>query len=523
MTTAKEYHEVFIPLPDVYELGGSEIFKHLERKQEGERNLVGIPFNFLEDLERKVHDNSFGGSMDVLKFLKNSSAAQIPSDKEKIDLRRIYAGLDIAIVDHEFKYDRDFLEKYAEDVRKYYSLSDSPPVFITNNEINHIRLSSHRGIRVEEPDYLQVSEDIVNEGIILGNEELQSKLYEENGTIPLEEAAEILGRELYINQFIKFIDSTNNQNRYARVTGKINRNKSQDIIGVSSPVLKLLENKEYKRRLTIGKYTIDNVLGVEPLDMEQYIALQYGLLNPDVPLFFLCGSQGSGKTLLSYAAAVDLVLWYDKETRSLRGLDPETKGGHFDHIILLKPNEILGGKRRDPGALPGDLYQKIKPHLEPFIDAHGETILKGILPFDQMIKHPKFANDYGEPRSKDINEKKINGCAYLPADTEVVRVTFSGFMRGRSFRDTLLLIDEAQNFTPYEIKTLIERMGPGSKYIIMGDPDQFDNPLCSKGINGLTSAIKHYLQRDYTGLVKLTRNYRHQASRDALSWKVYSA
>jgi predicted ribonuclease YlaK len=66
-------------------------------------------------------------------------------------------------------------------------------------------------------------------------------------------------------------------------------------------------------------------------------------------------------------------------------------------------------------------------------------------------------------------------------------------------------------------------MGEGSKAIIMGDPMQRDNPDCSIEINGLTSAIKHYLPKNYTALVKLTKNYRHQASKDASSWRVYSS
>ncbi len=84
-----------------------------------------------------------------------------------------------------------------------------------------------------------------------------------------------------------------------------------------------------------------------------------------------------------------------------------------------------------------------------------------------------------------------------------------------------MLIDEAQNFTPYEIKTILSRLGEGCKAIIMGDPDQTDNPSCSREINGLTHSINHYLGKPYSCLVKLSHNYRSQVSMDADAWKTY--
>ena len=101
-------------------------------------------------------------------------------------------------------------------------------------------------------------------------------------------------------------------------------------------------------------------------------------------------------------------------------------------------------------------------------------------------------------------------------------MTYSGHVRGRSFRNTLILVDEAQNFTPYELKTIIERTGEGCKIVLMGDPAQVDNPFCSREINGLTHAIKQYIDKPYSALVTLTRNYRSQMSEDAKSWRVFS-
>jgi PhoH-like ATPase len=78
-----------------------------------------------------------------------------------------------------------------------------------------------------------------------------------------------------------------------------------------------------------------------------------------------------------------------------------------------------------------------------------------------------------------------------------------------------MFIDEAEDLTPYEMKTIIERMGVSSKLIISGDPAQTRNPYCSRKYNGFTFAIKHYLPKPYSMLVKLNTNYRHQMSEDA--------
>jgi PhoH-like ATPase len=253
--------------------------------------------------------------------------------------------------------------------------------------------------------------------------------------------------------------------------------------------------------------------------MEQYLALQYGLFNPNVELFFLTGSQGSGKTLLSYVSAIDLILEYDSGVSIARGLK-DNKNAFFKQIVLLKPNDVMGGSKRDEGTLPGDLYSKIKKHLGPYEDAHKESILGNSIPFKDMILHPNYVNDFGQMRSTDSN-KKINNEALFPKH-EVIELVSSGYFRGRSFKDTLILVDESQNFTPYETKTIIERAGPGCKCVIMGDPAQFDNPDCSKQINGLTYAIKQNLENPYSCLVNLSENYRSQMSEDAGKWKVFS-
>ncbi len=523
MTERENYHKIFIPAPDVYVLGGTELFKHLERNEENEKNLVIVPSAFVNILgEKTKHASYSAGAEDVLRFFKTiikQGKVNRIANKEIKTTCNFLEGLDIAFIPSTGSKGIKLQEDLAARVKKYWSAHSEKSILLTNDPANHI-LSHGRGIEIQDPHFLQVNEDIVNEGIIDGTDELYAAIQQKE-ELPLEEVTEMLDRELYINQFIRF--RTERDYQYARVFAKLEKNPSGSrITGIKNEKVKLLNAKEYNKNIYVGRQFMQDVLGIKPRDMEQYVALRYGLLNPNVELFFLCGSQGSGKTLLSYVAAIDLVLYYDKELRAQRGMNKEKKVGFFDKIILLKPTEIFGGKRRDVGALPGDLYQKLKPHLGSYIDAHKESCLSECMPFEELLLHPKFENDFGGPRSKEFKDIKIKNLAHLPANSEVIEMTYSGHVRGRSFRNTLILIDEAQNFTPYELKTIIERTGEGCKVIVMGDPAQVDNPFCSREINGLTHSIKHYIDKPYSALVTLSRNYRSQMSADAKSWRVFS-
>lgn len=513
MTTEK-YHNIFVPLTDIYCIAGSELFSCLEREENHKKNLVVLPFSFIEKLDEIKFKNF--GAMETLEKIKNYTNESVTINEENMYIVKALGGLDIAF----FKSDKNseveeicalndfFREKYNQQL-----------TIITKEPKEHLLLKA-RGLCVEDPKFLKVGEEIVEEGIIFGNNELLSEIYSNNNQLSLEKAIEIMERPLYHNQIIKFL--TDKNYIYAMVTGDIVKNPSgSKIIGVEKSRVSFLKPDEYNKILRIREHKMESIFGISPRDMEQYIALQYGLLNPDVSVVFICGGHGSGKTLLSYVSAIDLVLWYDKYHRVKRGIS-ETKNGFFKKIILLKSNDIVGGSRRDIGWLPGDLYSKIRPFLGSYIDAHNKSTLGSIMPFEEMFKHPKFDNGFGEPRKKEITSTKINNCAYLPSDCEVIELTYSGYMRGRSLEDTLLIIDEAPNFTPFEIKTIFQRLGEGSKCILLGDTSQIDNPFCSPDFNGFTHAIKYYLDKPYSILVKLTRNYRSQISQDSDDWKTFN-
>ncbi|MGV8162871.1 MAG: PhoH family protein [Candidatus Nanoarchaeia archaeon] len=538
--TEQNYHEIKIPFEDIYSLGGPETFKKLERKIPGEKNLIVLPefiFQKLKFLKKEEHDQ---GALETAEFI--DSRKDIIARDQGVTVYKLYEGLNLAILHDENSKDYSKLEKRIKDLFK----SQKDLEFITNDPFQRIELRNY-SLTADRPEFLIVDAGIVNKGIITTrNQEFQDKLFSAQKTgIPLQQIENegYFDEDLFINQFIR-MPGENNSAHYARVTCDLIK-KSGKIIDYTNARIVLLDNDEYSKKMTVGIRPMTKVLGITPLDMEQYLAFQYGLLNPDVSLFFLTGTQGSGKTLLSYVAAIDQILWYDKKIKIERGI-PENENSLFNKLVLFKPNNIMGDKSREIGFLPGSMYEKNKPHLMPFVDAHNESTISKLFSFEEMLKHPRHVNDYGGPRidgmqqpkpapnskenegqpnyNKENESKKfkIEGIAYLPGSNEVFEMTYSGFARGRTFKNMIMLIDEAQNFTPYELKTLIERSGLGTKIIIMGDPLQLDNPSCSRDINGLTNAIKHYLPAPYSSLINLTRNYRSPMSEDARAWKAYS-
>lgn len=523
------YHEVFIPLPDVYDEGGPQVFQHLERKEASQKNILIIPMGFEEALESLKQQEKSVGAADALEFITQNLSKRVESPIPDFKIYRVSEGLDVCIVhDPEFKRPDVPLENLEKKIKSYFSRIEAGTTLVTGSDHNHIKYDG-MGFRIEKPRFLLVNENIVYEGIIRGSEELQTRLYSsKDNSVNLAEASELLERELFLNQFVKFIGAEHDV--FAVVKADLEKNTSGTrIIGTDNPRLQLLSKQEYGKKLHYGykqgeHFATDDILGISPLDMEQYLALQYLLINPDVTVAFIAGKHGSGKTLLGFAYGIDSTLIYDQETRRKRGLSDERKEAFFKQVICLKPPEVIGGKRRDIiGALPGDIYLKLKSHLQPFRDAFKKTILYNDIRFEELILHPKFETEFGPRRSDYLAKKKIKDMAHFSTKDAIIDMVYFGYLGGGSLENTLFLIDEAQDFTPYEIKAIIQRMGEGSKAVILGDPTQFRNPHNSKEKNGLTFTIRTYLPKLYSGLVYLPRNYRSQASEDSEQMRVYNS
>ena len=180
--------------------------------------------------------------------------------------------------------------------------------------------------------------------------------------------------------------------------------------------------------------------GIKPRNDEQKFALD-ACLNPAIQLVSLTGGAGTGKTLIALAAALE-------------------QERDFDQIILSRPTVILGNQ--DIGFLPGDQKTKMSPFLQPLMD--NLNVIKA-----------QF-----RPSSKEA--LKIDGLL----TNEKLLISPLAYIRGRSLGKAFFIIDEAQNLTPHEIKTIITRAGEGTKMIFTGDIFQIDQPYLDQWSNGLT-------------------------------------
>ena len=187
----------------------------------------------------------------------------------------------------------------------------------------------------------------------------------------------------------------------------------------------------------------ERCFGIEPRNAEQAFALNV-LLDDDIKLVALTGKSGTGKTLLALAAALH-------------------KNESYKQILLARPIVALSNK--DLGYLPGDEKKKIEPYMKPLFDNLN------------VIKH-NFS--YQGKEIRQIEEMQRNQQLVIEA---------LAYIRGRSLSDTYFIVDEAQNLTPHEIKTIITRAGEGTKIVFTGDIQQIDSPYLDMYSNGLVYMI----------------------------------
>jgi PhoH-like ATPase len=202
--------------------------------------------------------------------------------------------------------------------------------------------------------------------------------------------------------------------------------------------------------------------GIDPRNAEQTFALD-ALTNPDIPLVSLTGKAGTGKTLLALAAALQ-------------------QHKRYKQIFLARP--IVPLANRDLGFLPGDLKEKMDPYMQPLYD--NLTV----------IKH-KFSHQ--SPEFMRINDMMKE---------EKLVITPLAYIRGRSLSSIFFIVDEAQNLTPHEIKTIITRAGEGTKMVFTGDIEQIDSPYLDNASNGLSYLSDKMKDQDIFAHVNLVKGER---------------
>ena len=205
---------------------------------------------------------------------------------------------------------------------------------------------------------------------------------------------------------------------------------------------------------------IVNTIRLEPKNKEQKFAVE-ALMDETIPIVTLTGLAGSGKTFLAIMAGLEMI-----------------QAGVYDRIVITRSIQPVG---RDLGYLPGDVKEKMDPWLAPIMD-NLRVAFKDTSYFNMMF------------------------------DKGVIEVAPLSFIRGRTFNNSIVLVDEAQNATIHELKTIITRIGAGSKIVLLGDTDQIDTPYINKHSNGLSIVINKFADSSLHAHVHLNRGQRSEVA-----------
>ncbi len=207
------------------------------------------------------------------------------------------------------------------------------------------------------------------------------------------------------------------------------------------------------------------IWNIQPRNKEQTMALEL-LMDPDVQVVTLVGQAGTGKTLLALAAALESTIRRNK----------------YEKILVSRPIVPLGN---DIGFLPGDKEQKLTHWMQPIFDN-----------LDYLMQSSDGDKRVSSKKTDDlINSHKI--------DLEALT-----YIRGRSIPKQFVIVDEAQNLTPHEVKTIISRAGEGTKMVLTGDPYQIDNPYLDASSNGLTYTVERLKASELHGHITLEKSER---------------
>lgn len=218
-------------------------------------------------------------------------------------------------------------------------------------------------------------------------------------------------------------------------------------------------------------HTKNAVWGITARNREQNFALNL-LMNPEVDFVTLLGQAGTGKTLLTLAA----------------GLTQTLESKRYSEIIITRVTVPVG---EDIGFLPGTEEEKMTPWMGALED-NLDVLNK---PAEEGDKPGGYAGDWGRAATMDLIRSRI-------------KIKSLNFMRGRTFINKFLIIDEAQNLTPKQMKTLITRAGPGTKVVCLGNIAQIDTPYLTEGSSGLTYVVDRFKGWAHSGHITLQRGER---------------
>ncbi|MDQ0162812.1 PhoH family protein [Bacillus alveayuensis] len=232
----------------------------------------------------------------------------------------------------------------------------------------------------------------------------------------------------------------------------------KDALGGSQSAIGIVDKTGKRVRRLIFDY--DHVWGIKPRNVQQIMAFEL-LMRKDIQLVTMIGKAGTGKTLLALAS----------------GLMQTEDIGEYKKLLVARPIVPIG---KDIGFLPGEKEEKLRPWMQPIYD-NLEYL---------------------------FNTKKPGELDAILAGMGSIEVEALTYIRGRSIPEQFIIIDEAQNLTKHEVKTILTRVGEKSKIVLMGDPAQIDHPYLDEYNNGLTYVVEKFKDQEISGHVKLIKGER---------------
>jgi PhoH-like ATPase len=428
----------------VFILDTNVLLYDIDSLESFEDNIVVLPITVLEELDglkkgsdvRNFHAREFIRKLNI--FLEStSSASKVGVALKNEGILFIETGKALSSIisesfpektaDHRILAIAEYIQKTVKTTTKYKNINvlDSKNVILVTKDIN-LRAKA-RALDIEAEDY--------------ETGKIENTKYVDRGTVTIEVDRDIIDKLYGLNASTGTEDGLSMDLLTPFITDEnpILLNDYFILRCESSSVLVCYNGKNK----LIQRIEKNKVYGITPRNAEQTF-LSHALGNPTVQLVAASGKAGTGKTLLALANALE-------------------QSKEFDVIMLARPIVPLSNK--DMGFLPGDVQDKIGPYMMPLFD---------------NLNVIKSANKKSHSKLKFIDNLQ---------EKEQLIITPLAFIRGRSLNNTFFIVDEAQNLTPHEIKTIITRAGQNTKIIFTGDIYQIDSPYLDKRSNGLTYLI----------------------------------
>jgi PhoH-like ATPase len=430
-----------------------------------EDNAVVIPIEVVEEIDRFKRDPSEKGRnarqisrlLDALREKGNLADGVPIDDASGGTLQVVFCRSEtLAQLPPELKGgngDNNILAVALEQLRSGL-ISDQPPVVLVTKDTN-LRIKAD-AVGLTAQDYTTDKVDIADlyPGVceLMASAAAMEQLKGEGG-LALAELPSAQGAALQANEGVTLVDQAQpNHTLLARFDAGSGR----------------LLPLQRAGKVRLGKVSARN--------REQTFALDL-LLDPSVQLLTLVGKAGTGKTLLALAA----------------GLHQVADEHLYERLLVTRPVISLG---REIGFLPGSLEEKMGPWMQPIID-NLDFLLGGADADEGRSPRP------GAQRGNRSNWTDLKGMGLL----EVEAISY---IRGRSIPRQFMVVDEAQNLTPHEVKTIVTRVGEGTKIVFTGDPYQIDNPYVDAESNGLTWLVERFKGQRLAGHVTLMRGERSE-------------